>query len=82
MKGILFYHSNSGNTRLACEYLQQKLPAVELTLHNVAVAPMPDLSQFEVVGFRHMDLLPGITSIFPTIFNKVTKANRQNGLCL
>jgi NAD-dependent dihydropyrimidine dehydrogenase PreA subunit/flavodoxin len=64
MKGILFYHSNSGNTRLTCDYLQHKLQAIDLTRHDIAVEPLPDLDYFEIIGFATWTYFLGLPPFF------------------
>ena len=71
MKGILFYHSNSGNTQLTCDYLQHKLQAIELTLHDVAVEPLPDLDHFEVIGFATWTYFLGLPPFFQQFLAKL-----------
>ncbi len=77
MKGILFYHSNSGNTRLTCEYLQQKLQAFDLTLHDVAVEPIPELAQFNVVGFATWTYFLGLPPFFQQFLANLPKQTRK-----
>lgn len=64
MNGILFYHSNSGNTRLTCNYLQHKLQRIGLILHDAAVEPIPDLAQFDLVGFATWTYFLGLPPFF------------------
>jgi len=71
MKGILFYHSNSGNTRLTSEYLQHQLENIELTLHDVATTSLPDLDQFTVVGFATWTYFLGLPPFFQQFLNKL-----------
>lgn len=71
MKGILFYHSNSGNTQIVCNTLQYQLQAVELTLHDVADTPLPELNQFDVVGFATWTYFLGLPPFFQTFLNNL-----------
>ncbi len=49
MKGIICYISSSGHTAMASKYLAAKLGNMELC--NISRDPLPDLSQFDLVGF-------------------------------
>ncbi len=51
MKGILFYYSGSGNTRLASQYIAGKLTNCELELVDVLRDKLQELQQYDVVGF-------------------------------
>jgi ferredoxin/flavodoxin len=52
MKGIIFYYSGSGNTRLACQYVSKKLKNIDLELFNVVRnKEIPELDSFDIVGF-------------------------------
>ncbi len=51
MKGIICYYSGSGNTKLACRYIQDKLHDTELILHNIVKDGIPDLDQYGLVAF-------------------------------
>jgi ferredoxin len=50
-KGILCYYSGSGNTRLACQYIQSKVISVKLELFNIARSGVPELDEYACVGF-------------------------------
>jgi NAD-dependent dihydropyrimidine dehydrogenase PreA subunit len=50
-KGVIFYYSGSGNTRLACHYITKRLPGVEFELVSIINAsPVGDLGKYDVVG--------------------------------
>lgn len=51
LKGILLYYSNTGNTRLACEYLKSKLTRAELDLADIVRGGPVSLSPYDVAGF-------------------------------
>jgi hypothetical protein len=50
MQGIILYFSLTGNTRLACEYIRNKVTGIDFELVNMRDAK-PDLSAFALVGF-------------------------------
>ena len=52
MKGIIFYYSSSGNTKLACQYIGNNLSNVDIELFNMVKADtIPELSEYDMVGF-------------------------------
>jgi ferredoxin len=76
MKGIIFYYSNTGNTKLACEYVCRHLPAVDFTLRSIVNASVSDLSPYEIVGFATWaDFL----SASPLFLRFIKSLPRQNG---
>ena len=51
MKGLLVYFSNTGNTKLACEYIQKRLTNIALELVDLKRAQPFDFSVYDLVGF-------------------------------
>lgn len=51
MKGLLCYHSQSGNTALVCRFLSQKLNQVDWDLFDITTGNPPKLASYAVVGF-------------------------------
>ncbi len=51
MKGILCYISSSGHTALASQYLSKKIENIDMQLLNIAKDSVPDIAQFDLVGF-------------------------------
>lgn len=51
MKGILFYYSGSGNTKLASQYFTRKLTNCEFDLVDIHRDTIPDTQSFDVVAF-------------------------------
>ena len=51
MKGLLCYHSQSGNTALVCRFLSQKLNQVDWDLFDITTGNPPNLASYAVVGF-------------------------------
>jgi menaquinone-dependent protoporphyrinogen IX oxidase len=50
LKGVILYFSLTGNTRLACEYIKNKVTGIDFELADMRDAK-PDLSGFAMVGF-------------------------------
>ena len=51
MKGIIFYFSTTGNTKLACQYIKSNIKDVEFELFDITKANAPNLSDYDIVGF-------------------------------
>ena len=51
MKGMICYYSGSGNTKLACEYIIGNLKGIEMDMHNIVKDGIPDLNNYDLVGF-------------------------------
>jgi ferredoxin len=51
MKGLLLYYSNTGNTKLACEYIKRHLNNIELELVDLKQSRPADFSAYDLFGF-------------------------------
>lgn len=51
MKGIIFYYSGSGNTKLACTYIKEKIRTVDFELYDIVGTKVPDFGEHDIVGF-------------------------------
>jgi len=51
LTGVICYYSGSGNTRLACQYIQNNINNVKFDLFNITKGSLPDLSVYDVAGF-------------------------------
>lgn len=51
MKGVIYFHSNTGNTRLMCQYAAQKLPSVAFDFIDIAENSTADVKTYGVIGF-------------------------------
>ena len=51
LKGLICYYSGSGNTRLACQYLMNKLTNARFDLFNITRSGHPNLNANDIVGF-------------------------------
>ncbi len=52
MKGIIFYYSGSGNTKLASEYIAHNLNNVDMELFDMVKSKeAPKLDEYNIVGF-------------------------------
>ncbi len=51
MKGIICYYSGSGNTKLACNYLKNRIEDVDFELFDIVKQDVPDFSEYDIVGW-------------------------------
>lgn len=51
MKGIICYYSGSGNTKLACNYIKNKIKNINFDLFNIVNEEAPDFDIYDIVGF-------------------------------
>jgi ferredoxin/flavodoxin len=51
MKGIIYYYSGSGNTKLACNYIKNKTKNANFDLFNIASGEIPYPEKYDMVGF-------------------------------
>jgi ferredoxin len=51
LKCIICYYSGSGNTKLACQYIANKIKNTEFKMFNIAREDIPDLDSYDIAGF-------------------------------
>lgn len=51
MKGVIYYYSATGNTKLACEYIALNIKNIPFELINIAKNSNIKISTYDVVGF-------------------------------
>ncbi len=73
MKGIICYYSGSGNTKLACEYIVKNIKDVEIDLFNIAKDGIPDLEQYDIVGFATFANVLGPPYLMQTFIKRLPR---------
>lgn len=51
MKGIIFYFSGTGTTKLAIEYIARKIKSIKFDFYDMNNSIMPDIKQYDILGF-------------------------------
>lgn len=51
MRGIIYYYSVSGNTKLACQYIVKNIKNIEINLFDIVKDGAPDLEKYNLIGF-------------------------------
>jgi len=77
MKGIICYYSGSGNTKLAIQYIKEKIIHVDFELHDIVKKGMPDLDPYDIVGFATFTDFGGVPQYFHTFFDNLNPQNSK-----
>lgn len=76
LNGVIFYYSSTGNTKLACRYIEKNLVDAKVDLFNMTHKEIPDLSHYDFVGFATFTDW-GEPPLFVKLF--IDKIPEQNG---
>ncbi|MDD3625990.1 MAG: flavodoxin family protein, partial [bacterium] len=76
MKGLIYYFSTTGNTKLACEYIVKKVNGIEFTLSDITKKENLDLNDFDLVGFATWADYLGPSQLFHDFISAVP--NQEN----
>ena len=71
MRGIICYYSGSGNTKLAINYLRNRIINVDFELYDIVKNDFPDLSNYNIVGFATFSDFGGVPQYFHSFFDKI-----------
>lgn len=71
MNGLLFYHSNSGNTRLMVQYACQKLTSVSFDVVDIISPVLPDVTGYPVIGFASWTYYLGLPPLMAEFLNRM-----------
>ncbi|MVX66171.1 4Fe-4S dicluster domain-containing protein [Clostridium chromiireducens] len=51
MKGLIFYFSGTGTTKLAADYIVSKINNIDFDFHDMNNKNIPDIKQYTILGF-------------------------------
>lgn len=51
MKGLICYYSNTGNTLLACQYINKKVDTIDFEFYDIRESKIIDFSKYDILGF-------------------------------
>lgn len=77
MKGIIYYYSGSGNTKLACQYIAKSIENIEIDLFNVVKDNTPDLEKYNVVGFAAFTDFFGVSYLFEKFIENLSHQDNK-----
>jgi ferredoxin len=75
MKGIIFYYSGSGNTKLACEYLIKNIKSADIELVDIIKNKVGDLGGYDIVGFATFTDFGSPPRLMEKFIEKLPKQN-------
>jgi len=78
MKGIICYYSGSGNTKLACVFIKNKIKNVEFELYNIVKNDVPDFSEYDFVGFASFTDFGAPPKYMYSFVEKISNQNGKN----
>ena len=78
MKGTICYYSGSGNTKLASEYIAEKLKNADFSTCNIVRNEIPDLSKYDIVGFATFTDFGDVPKYFYSFFDKINSFPGKN----
>ncbi|OHD18244.1 MAG: hypothetical protein A2086_10650 [Spirochaetes bacterium GWD1_27_9] len=77
MKGIIFYYSGSGNTKLACEYIKKNIKNVNFDLYDIVKTDIPDISLYDVFGFATFTDFWGVPQYYYNFIEKIQQVSNK-----
>ena len=78
MKGIICYYSGSGNTKLACNYLKNKIKNADFELYNIVKNDIPDFGEYDFVGFASFTDFGAPPKLMYMFVEKISNQNGKN----
>ncbi len=82
MKAVIFYYSSTGNTRLACQYLAQRITNVDFDLFNIIHSNDADLTPYDVVGFATATQHMGVPYLFEEFIKNLSSQSNKPAFVL
>lgn len=82
MKGILCYHSNSGNTKLTAEYVVHQLRAIKMDCVDIALEPNIEFDAYDVVGFASWTFFLGLPPFFEQFIAQIPQQSAKPAFIL
>ena len=77
MKGVICYYSGSGNTKLVCKYMANKITNAEFTFYNTLRNDGLDLEKYDLVGFATFTDFLGVPYFFKEFINSLHSMNKK-----
>ncbi len=78
MKGVIYYYSGSGNTKLACEYLIKKIKSVKFDLSDITKDKFGNSENDDITGFATFTDFCGIPKLFEEFLEKIPRQKLKN----
>ena len=75
MKILFCYHSQSGNTELACRALSSKLDSAVWDFFDVTEGSLPDLNSYDLIGFASWTYYLALPPFFEDFLSRLPEQN-------
>lgn len=82
MKGLICYHSQSGNTALVCRFLTRKLISMDWDLFEIASSDPPDFQPYDLIGFAAWTYYLGLPPVFERFLHDLPPQNTKPAFLL
>jgi ferredoxin/flavodoxin len=77
MKMLICYYSNSGNTKLACQYIARNIDTAEVSLFDIKKDEIPNLGDYGIVGFATFTDFLGPSLLVQTFLEKLPEQKNK-----
>jgi len=77
MKGLLYYFSNSGNTKLACQYLVKNLTDLKFDMCSITDDNKINLQDYDIIGFACFADFLGPSKLMTSFIKKLPKQKNK-----
>ncbi len=77
MNGLICYYSNTGNTKLGCEYIKKKSNNIDFELHNLINDNMIKWNEYDFFGLATYSDFGGIPKFFINYLNDNVKLENK-----
>ena len=77
MKGVIYYYSATGNTKLVCEYITKHITSIPFDLVNIANNANIDNFSYDIIGFACSTDFWGPPQLVKTFIDKIPKQDSK-----
>ena len=77
MRGIICYYSSTGNTRLACRYIEHQIPGVDFDLWDITKRDDIAFEAYDIAGFATFTDFLGPPRVFQTFLRCLPRRDGQ-----
>lgn len=76
MKGLICYYSNTGNTKLSCEYIANNL-SIACDLHNIQLNNKINFEKYDIIGFACYADFGGPSYLMQNFIDSIPKQDKK-----
>ncbi|MDQ2085330.1 EFR1 family ferrodoxin [Herbivorax sp. ANBcel31] len=78
MRGLICYCSNTGNTELACKYLDKNISNAHFDFYNISEGGYINLDEYQIIGFATFTHWWGMPEICEKFLNSLNSQKNKN----